>query len=134
MRQYSQLTQEWKITADPRGSIILPNSRSAPIPCGTLTVDDYLDRYVFESPACEVINGCNDFDCDRNWPSDAPGQRYQAVLYIEKEGFGPLLEHADIANRYNLAIASCKGQSVVAARRFVDYVCGQNGASAAYRP
>ena len=50
------------------------------------------------------------------WPSLKHGQRYQAVLYIEKEGFEPLLEEAQIAERFDLAILSCKGQSVVAAR------------------
>src|SRR5262249_18068637 len=59
------------------------------------------------------------------WPSLAAGQRYQAVLYIEKEGFAPLLEEARIAERFDLAILSCKGQSVVAARKFVDHVCAR---------
>src|SRR5262249_25135510 len=57
------------------------------------------------------------------WPSLAAGQRYQAVLYIEKEGFYPMLEEARIAERYELAIISCKGQSVAAARKLVDRVC-----------
>ena len=56
----------------------------------------------------------------RRW---RPAERYQAVLYIEKEGFGPILESAQIAERFNIAIASCKGQSVVAMRKFVDMVC-----------
>ena len=51
-----------------------------------------------------------------SWPSLPAGQRYQAVLYIEKEGFEPLLEEAKIAERFDVAILSCKGQSVVAAR------------------
>ena len=59
----------------------------------------------------------------KQWPSLRHGQRYQAVLYIEKEGFEPLLEEARIAEKFDLAILSCKGQSVVAARRFVDEVC-----------
>src|SRR5262249_40146223 len=46
-----------------------------------------------------------------------------AVLYIEKEGFEPILEEAKITERFDLAIMSCKGQSVVAARQFVDSVC-----------
>jgi hypothetical protein len=32
-----------------------------------------------------------------------------------------------IAERFDLAILSCKGMSVVAARRFVDEVCAQGG-------
>ena len=57
------------------------------------------------------------------WPSLAEGQRYQGVLYIEKEGFDPQLREARIADRFDLAIISCKGQSVVAARRYVDHIC-----------
>ena len=45
------------------------------------------------------------------------------MLYIEKEGFEPMLQEARIAEGFDLAILSCKGQSVVAARRFVDEVC-----------
>jgi hypothetical protein len=59
------------------------------------------------------------------WPSLAAGQRYQGVLYIEKEGFAPMLEEARVAERFDLAVISCKGQSVVAARRFVDTVCAR---------
>src|SRR5262249_36085963 len=60
---------------------------------------------------------------DTEWPSLAAGQRYRAVVYLEKEGFEPLLKEAKIAERFDVAIMSCKGQSVVAARRFVDEVC-----------
>ncbi len=61
------------------------------------------------------------------WPSLAEGQRYQGVLYIEKEGFDPQLREADIANRFDLAIISCKGQSVTAARMYVDQACRMGG-------
>jgi hypothetical protein len=61
------------------------------------------------------------------WPSIAEGQRYQGVLYIEKEGFEPVMKEARIAERFDLAILSCKGQSVVAARRYVDEVCRVDG-------
>jgi len=37
------------------------------------------------------------------------------------------MEEARIAERFDLAILSCKGQSVVAARRFVDQVCRVDG-------
>jgi hypothetical protein len=48
-------------------------------------------------------------------------------LYIEKEGFDPQLREARIAERFDIAIISCKGQSVVAARQFVDHVCRMDG-------
>ena len=45
------------------------------------------------------------------------------MLYIEKEGFDPLIEQAQIAERHDLAIMSCKGMSVTAARELVDRTC-----------
>ena len=116
-----KLTKGWKITADPRGKILIANTKSAPVPCGTLSVDKYLSNHVFHHESTRPR-----YDFDSRWPGNSPGERFQAVLYIEKEGFEPLLEHANIASRFNIAIVSCKGQSVVAARKFVDHVCGSD--------
>jgi hypothetical protein len=41
-------------------------------------------------------------------------------LFIEKEGFDPLLEQARIAERFDIAIMSTKGMSVTAARMLLD--------------
>jgi hypothetical protein len=48
------------------------------------------------------------------------------VLFIEKEGFTPLLNASRIAERYDIAIMSTKGMSVTAARKLVDELsrCG----------
>jgi len=48
------------------------------------------------------------------------------VLFCEKEGFNPLFKSVNLANRYDLMIISTKGQSVTAARRLVDAICGGN--------
>jgi hypothetical protein len=111
----------WKITADPRGTLTIPNTGyEMRVPCGTIHIDNYL----FEAGAAvHPFADVEDMEADVEWPSKAPGQRYRAVLYIEKEGFGPLLEEAKIAERFDLAVHSCKGMSVVAARKFVDHVC-----------
>jgi hypothetical protein len=122
MNRHPRETAKWKITADPRGTLIIPNSASeVRIPVGTLQIDDHLGKarracYPFEDLAVGV---------HVQWPSLAAGQRYRAVLYIEKEGFGPILKEAKIAERFDVAIMSCKGQSVVASRRFVDEVCAK---------
>jgi hypothetical protein len=42
------------------------------------------------------------------------------VLFVEKEGFAPILEAAQIAERFDIAIMSSKGMSVTAARQLVD--------------
>ena len=45
------------------------------------------------------------------------------MLFIEKEGFAPLLKAAKIAERFDLAIMTTKGMSVVAARALADEMC-----------
>jgi hypothetical protein len=45
---------------------------------------------------------------------------FGAVLFIEKEGFSELLKAAKIAERFDVALMSTKGMSVVAARALAD--------------
>jgi hypothetical protein len=113
----------WKITADPRGTLWIPNAaEEVRVPIGTLDVNAHLaTRNKPGDP--DSVNP----ELQREWPSLAPNQRYQGVLYIEKEGFQPLLEEARIAEKYSLAIMSCKGQSTVAGRKFIDHTCGAYG-------
>lgn len=116
-------TRTWKITADPRGTLTIPNaSHEVRVPCGTIAIENHLQSRGQDINPFEI-----DATLDIEWPSLAEGQRYQAVLYIEKEGFEPLLKEARIAERFDLAVLSCKGQSVVAGRRFVDEVCRDYG-------
>ena len=116
-------TESWKITADPRGTVMIPNAAAeTQIPCGTLQIDEHLDEANQDIDPLDV-----EFKIDLQWPSLAAGQRYQAVVYIEKEGFAPQLREAQIAERFDVAIVSCKGQSVKAARKFVDHVCRIDG-------
>jgi hypothetical protein len=120
MNRNSEKTAHWKITADPRGSLIIPNaSREVRIPVGTLEIENHLRMVKNQTLSFDDV----DAQIDIQWPSLAAGQRYQGVLYIEKEGFSPLLKEARIAEQFDIVIMSCKGQSVVAARRFVDEVC-----------
>ena len=56
-----------------------------------------------------------------------PAGRYGAVLFLEKEGFTQILEAAQIAERYDIAIMSTKGMSVTAARILVEELCGKRG-------
>jgi hypothetical protein len=114
-------TAAWKVTADPRGNLTIPNAgHDVRIPCGTIQIDNYLRE---AGQAVELLD--IDAEVSIEWPSLAPGQRYQAVLYIEKEGFEPMLAEARIAERFDVAIVSCKGQSVAAARRLADMVCAK---------
>ena len=49
------------------------------------------------------------------------------MLFLEKEGFTQILEAAQIAERYDIAIMSTKGMSVTAARTLVEELCGKRG-------
>jgi hypothetical protein len=126
MNRHPRETAHWKITASPRGTLTIPNTGEdtlTRIPCGTIAIEAHLRG------AKKPIAPFDGLDklFRVQWPSLAEGQRYQGVLYIEKEGFDPQLREARIAERFDIAIVSCKGQSVAAARRFVDHVCSVGG-------
>jgi hypothetical protein len=53
-------------------------------------------------------------------PTHGPSNRFGAVLFVEKEGFDPLLEQIQLADRFDLAIMSTKGMSNTASRQLVD--------------
>ena len=113
----------WKITADPRGTLWIPNgAKEVRVPIGTLDIEAHLGKANRRVDPYAVNP-----ELDNEWPSLRPHERYQGVLYIEKEGFQPLLEEAKIAEKYDLAIMSCKGQSTVAGRVFIDQTCGRYG-------
>jgi hypothetical protein len=125
MNRHPDETAAWKVTADPRGALVIPNCAYVKrVPCGTIQIDNHLREEFREEEPFNIDAGL-----DIQWPSAAHGQRYQAVLYIEKEGFEPLFQEARIAERFDLAVLSCKGQSVVAARKYVDHVCRRDGGS-----
>lgn len=48
------------------------------------------------------------------------------MLFIEKEGFDPLLRAMKIAEKFDLAIMSTKGMSVTAARALADEMCHEH--------
>src|SRR5262249_60605205 len=59
-------------------------------------------------------------DPDAMYPTSGTENRYRNGLYVEKEGFDPLLAQARMAERFDLAIMSTKGMSVTAARMLLD--------------
>jgi hypothetical protein len=109
---------DWWIVYDARGRLLEPHT-GLQIPLGTLEVENHL-REVRD----HVVD---DFDFaaafDTSYPTKGPRNRISAVLFIEKEGFNELFKAVELAERYDLAIMSSKGQSVVAARRLVDELC-----------
>jgi hypothetical protein len=108
---------DWNVVYDERGHLNEPHTDKR-IGLGTLAVNQYLH----EITEPELIDSALTLPKIR---TRGPDGRYGAVLFIEKEGFLPLLEQAQIAERFDLAIMSTKGMSVTAARRWIDGVCGE---------
>lgn len=113
-----QTTAGWDIIWDDRGHFREPHTGRG-IGIGTLAVRRYL------SGAGDNLDEL-DFAMDANFPTFGPRNRFQAVLFIEKEGFLPLFEAVHLAEKYDLAIMSSKGLSTTAARTLVDRLCGEN--------
>ena len=55
-----------------------------------------------------------------DFPTYGPANRYQNILFIEKEGFMPLFQRVRLAERFDLAIMSTKGMASTAARTLMD--------------
>jgi hypothetical protein len=109
---------DWNVVYDARGHFEEPHTNRR-IGCGTIEVDNYL--HAVGEP--DVVQA--DFsDASVDIIGQAGG--IAAVLFCEKEGFNPLFKAVNLANRYDLMIISTKGQSVTAARKLVDKICGDN--------
>jgi hypothetical protein len=103
---------DWDVVYDDRGHFTEPHTKQV-VGLGTLNVRRYnnkvrslkLDKADFSQASVETFgpDGC-----------------FGAVLYVEKEGFMPLFERVELAERYDIAIMSSKGMSVTAARALVN--------------
>jgi hypothetical protein len=107
-----ELTADWNVAYDARGHFVEPHTGHE-IGLGTIEVRDYLGARAKEEPAVSLSGS-------RMYPTHGPLNRYQTILFIEKEGFMPLMEAARIAERYDVGIMSTKGMSVTAARQLLD--------------
>jgi hypothetical protein len=110
---------DWNVVFDARGHFHEPQT-SFEVPLGTLEVRNYLGRV--DQHAVDP----SDFSVRESfYPTVGPKHRYGAILFIEKEGFMPLLEAVHLRERYDIAIMSTKGMSNTASRELVDKLCGQ---------
>ncbi len=99
---------DWDVVFDARGHFVEPHTEKI-IGLGGIDVRQYINDFTqgefnttpIQKPATRI-------------DTVGPHLRYGAVLFIEKEGFAPLLEAAKIAERYDIAIASTKGMPVAA--------------------
>src|SRR5215831_16627618 len=106
--------ENWDVVWDARGTFHEPHT-GREVPIGTLEVCQYLgERPGHDKTATIALSG------NTLYPTRGPENRYHTVLFVEKEGFGPLLASAHIAERYDLSLMSTKGMSVTAARLLLD--------------
>ena len=97
---------------DARGHLLEPHNGTS-IPVGTTQVRDYLLPRSHRPADLVAVDAALQ-------PTLGPENRFSTLLYIEKEGFEPLLRAAGIPERFDCAIMSTKGMSVTAARLIVD--------------
>jgi hypothetical protein len=109
---HPELTADWNVAYDARGHFIEPHTNQE-IGLETIEVRDYLDSKVEIGAAVKLAH-------EQLYPTHGPLNRYETILFIEKEGFMPLLEAAQIAERFDVGIMSTKGMSVTAARQLLD--------------
>jgi hypothetical protein len=108
---------DWDVVYDDRGHFLEPHTGRV-IGLGTLNVRGYLSRV--SQPKLDEA----DFAAAAI-KTYGPDGCYGAVLYVEKEGFLPLFERVNLAERYDIAVMSSKGMSVTAARQLADNICGR---------
>ena len=119
MNEHPEETADWDVIADDRGHFREPHTGRV-VGLGTLAVR----QYVGEIEPIEVSG------VEITLPAvktSGPHGRYGALMFIEKEGFQAIVERAQIAERYDLALASTKGMSVTACRALVEELCGKQG-------
>jgi hypothetical protein len=113
MREHPDETADWDVVFDARGRLVEPHTGHR-IDLGTLQVRGYIEDWH------EDIGWPHVPRVDWRVPTRGPANRYRYALFIEKEGFGPLLEDAQIAERFGIMIMSTKGMSVTACRMLVE--------------
>jgi hypothetical protein len=98
----------WDVVWDARGHIIEPHTEKM-VGLGGLEVREYINSFTSES-----IDAMPEFEPEILLPTYGPIHRFSNILFIEKEGFNPLLEAAKISEKFDIAITSSKGMPVAA--------------------
>lgn len=112
LRENPELTKDWQVCFDPRGSFFEPHS-GAKIPLGTLKAQEYIERWhdpytTFSVTANAVTSTSGANGC------------YGGALFIEKEGFYEILQASRIAEEFDIAYFSTKGMPTTAARSLIE--------------
>jgi hypothetical protein len=112
LTEHPEETADWRIAYDARGHLNEPHTNRR-IPLGTLEVENYLNQRPSRRSRPRLADSTM-------FETIGPQHRFKNVLFIEKEGFEELFEEVGLAERFDLAIMSTKGMSVVAARHVID--------------
>jgi hypothetical protein len=115
IEEHPEETADWDIVSDARGHAVEPHTRHR-LGLGTSEVRAYIASWTDGKPFKDAK-----VSIPRSlYPTIGPRNRFRYALFIEKEGFDPLLERSQIAKKYDMELFSSKGMSVIAARRLVD--------------
>ncbi len=120
LEEHPQGTADWDVVFDARGRLFEPHTRRE-VQLGTIAVRTYLSVSRSDGDASGKVEIP---ELSTEWSTVGPQHRFSNVLFIEKEGFAPLLQRARIAERYDLAIMSTKGVSTTAARTLIEKLGG----------
>jgi hypothetical protein len=115
LEEHPQETASWDVVFDARGNATEPHTQYK-IPLGTLPVRQYLKETRSGVSLPKIV----DLPPFPLFPTRGPLHRYKYALFIEKEGFDPLLDAGQIAEKYDLLITSTKGLTVTALRQLLD--------------
>lgn len=124
MKENPHSTENWHVYYDDRGTLIEPHTNRE-IPLGTKQVCEYIER--MNTPIIRenmqdprLKNNQLIRNCYYSYDNKGPHNRYNSLLFIEKEGFFPLLFASKIAEKYDIAIMSDKGLSTTSGRDILD--------------
>jgi hypothetical protein len=121
--EFPDKTASWDVVYDPRGHFREPHGPK-PVSLGTIGVRQYVNGWKTgedkKTPTIVIDKA------DSYYPTWGPLNRFRYALFIEKEGFDPILDRAAIADRFDLAIFSSKGVSTTATRQLVDALAGSD--------
>ena len=110
MEEY--VCDDWDIIWDARGHFLEPHTRIE-VPLGTLEVRQYLGERPIFGPSVSISD-------QLPFPTSGAENRFRNILFIEKEGFHPILRAAHLQERFDVALMSTKGMTVTAARQLID--------------
>ena len=108
LKDYLELhSPDWKVVWDARGNLVEPHTGHK-VSLGGLAVKEYMDDWSHDT-------SCLMPEIESRIHTRGPNHRFANVLFVEKEGFAPILADAGIGERYDMAVMSTKGIPVDAA-------------------